>query len=283
VLDWIERARLLVWKTSLPNLVIGATAAALVCGGGAVLWLATGQADQLPLFFRSPGTLIIVALNLAGLGLSLLARRQFSRGEPMRLVWSVLALAAACSLTSGVFSQVDGENWRRARLILGGPVQTVLLALGLALALRIYRQSGIRSRPRIPDWLLMGVVAGFCGWEVSESLLRPPGSVLGFQQAASLVNDPLLSLLLIEAILIRRAALKMGRGLIARCWGAFTAGIFLTFVGDIAVWLSGHSPLPVPLTATTWYLWFLASGAYTLAPACQVEACRLAGGSLPDR
>jgi len=281
VLKAIERARLLVGKVSLPNVVVGATAAALVGGVVSVLWLATGQAEGLPLFFRYPGTLTVIALNLAGLVLSMVARRQFSRGEPMRLVWSVLAVAAACSLTSGVLSQVAGENWRRARLILGGPVQTVLLALGLALALGIYRQSGIRSRPRIPDWLLMVVVAGFCGWEIyDESLLQAPGSPLSFQQAVSLVNDPLLSLLLIEAILIRRSALKMGRGLIARCWGAFTAGIFLTFVGDIAVWISGHSPLPVPLTATTWYLWFLASGAYALAPACQVEACRRAGSSL---
>jgi hypothetical protein len=273
VLKAIERARLLVGKVSLPNVVVWATAAGLVGGVVSVAWLATGQAERLALFFRYPGTLTVIALNLAGLVLSMVARRQFSRGEPMRLVWSVLALAAACSLTSGVLSQVAGENWRRARLI---------LVLGLALALGIYRQSGIQSRPRIPDWLLMVVVAGFCGWEVyDESLLQAPGSPLSFQQAVSLVNDPLLSLLLIEAILIRRSALKMGRGLIARCWGAFTAGIFLTFVGDMAVWISGHSPLPVPLAATTWYLWFLASGAYALAPACQVEACRRAGGSLP--
>jgi hypothetical protein len=281
VLQAIERARLLVWKVSLPNVVIWATAAALAGGVVSVVWLATGQAEGLPLFIRYPGTLTVIALNLAGLGLSVAAQRQFSRGEPLRLVWSALALAAACNLTSGAFSQVAGESWRRARLILGGPLQTVLLVLGLALALRIYRRSGIRSRPRIPDWLLMGVVAGFGGWEIYESLLQAPGSPVSFQQAVSLVNDPLLSLLLIEAILIRRSALKMGRGLIARCWGAFTAGIFLTFVGDIAVWISGHSPLPVPLTATTWYLWFLASAAYALAPACQVEACRRAGGSLP--
>ena len=280
MLKAIERARLLVWKVSLPDVVVGVTAAALAGGVVSVLWLATGQAERLPLFIRYPGTLTVIALNLAGLGLSLVARRQFSRGEPMRPVWSVLALAAACSLTSGIFSQVDGENWRQARLILGGPLQSVLLVWGLALALWIYRQSGIRSRPRIADWLLMGVVAGFGGWEIYESLLQAPGRAVSFQRAVSLVNDPLLILLLIEAILLRRSALQMGRGLIARCWGAFTAGIFLTFVGDIAVWLSGHSPLPVPLTTTTWYLWFLASGAYALAPACQVEACRRAGGSL---
>lgn len=247
-----------------------------------VLWLAMGRAERLPLFIRYPGTLTVIALNLAGLGLSLVARRQFSRGEPLRLVWSVVALAAACNLTSGVLSQVGGGSWRQARLMLGGPVQTVLLVWGLSLALGIYRRSRIQGRPRIPDWLLMGVVAGFGGWEIYELLLRAPGSSVSFQQAVSLVNDPLLILLLIEAILLRRSALQMGRGLIARCWGAFTAGIFLTFVGDIAVWLSGHSPLPVPLTTTTWYLWFLASGAYALAPACQVEACRRASGSRPS-
>jgi len=284
VLEAIGRGRLLASRVALPSAVVWATGGAFLCGGASVIWLGTSRAEWLPLFFDYPGTFTVIALNLAGAVLSLLARGQFSRGEPLRLVWSVLTLAAACNLASGILSQMAGEGWLRGRLILGGPAQTVLLVLGLTLALRIYRRSGVQSRPGSWDWLLMGVAAGFSAWEICEPVLAARATPVSFQQAVNLVNDPLLSVLLIEAILIRRSALKMGRGLIARCWGAFTAAILLTFAGDVAVWLSGHSPVPVPLMATTWYLWFLASGAYALAPAYQVEACRRAsgpGGSQP--
>jgi hypothetical protein len=122
----------------------------------------------------------------------------------------------------------------------------------------------------------MGVAAGFTVWEIYDLLLGVPGAPVSFEQAVVLVNIPLLSLLLIEAVLVRRFSLRMGGGLIAQCWGAFTAAILVTFVGDVAVWLFAHGPVPVPLNATSWYVWFLASAAYALAPAYQVEACRRA-------
>lgn len=291
-------ARLLPSELSLPNAITWTTAAILVGGGASVVWLAADSTELFPLFFDYPGTLTILALNLAGFGLSIAARRQFSRGEPMHLVWTLLLVAAACNLAGGALTQVLGQNvrlnpfrsqpgwpgevWRRAGLILGGPVQTTLLLTGLAFALRIYRNAGIQARPRRPDWVLMGIATVFSAWEISDFVLHAPHAPVSFRQAINVTNDPLLSLLLIEAILIRRSALAMGRGLIARCWGAFTAGILLTFVGDIALWLSGESPIPLPLTATTWYLWFLVSGAYALAPAYQLEACRRASQSPPS-
>ena len=260
-------------RVSLPQVVIRATVAALVCGGGGVVWLAASHSQWLPLFFAVPGRLIVIALNLAGLGLSLAARRQFSRSEPLGVVWSLVALAAACHLAGGVLWQMEGAGWQRLRLVLAGPVQTLLLAAGLAVALRIYRRSGLQGRPRFADWLPMGVAAGFTVWAIYDLLLAGPAT---FEGAVVLVDIPLLGLLLIEAILVRRYSLRMGGGLIAQCWGAFTAAILVSFVGDVAVWLFAHSPVPVPLTATSWYVWFLASAAYALAPAYQVEACRRA-------
>jgi hypothetical protein len=257
-------------------LVVRATVAAFVCGGGGVVWLAANHSQWLPLFFAVPGRLIVIALNLAGLGLSVVARRQFSRSEPLGVVWSLVVLAAACHLAGGVLWQVEGEGWQRLRMVLAGPVQTVLLAAGLAVALRIYRRSGLQGRPRFADWLPMGVAAGFAMWAIYDFLLRVPATPVSFEGAVILVDIPLLSLLLIEAILVRRFSLRMGGGLIAQCWGAFTAAILVSFVGDVAVWLFAHSPVPVPLSATSWYVWFLASAFYALAPAYQVEACRRA-------
>jgi hypothetical protein len=239
--------------------------------------LAANPADWIPLFFEYPATLTVIALNVAGFGLSLAAVRQFSRGEPLRLAWSLIALAAAANLASGVLSQVSGDGWLRARLILGGPMQTVLLLAGLAPALGVYRRAGILGRLRGRDRVTIAIAAAFSVWEICDLVFQTSGFRAGFQQAVNLSNDPLLTLLLIEATLIRRSALKMGRGLIARCWGAFSAAILLTFLGDVGVWLAAHGPVPVPLAGTAWYLWFLASGAYALAPAYQLEACRRAG------
>ena len=263
-------------RVSLPQVVIRATVAAFVCGGGGVVWLAANHSPWLPLFFAVPGRLLVIALNLAGLGLSVMARRQFSRSEPLGVVWSLVVLAAACHLAGGVLWQVEGEGWQRLRMVLAGPVQTLLLVAGLAVALRIYRRSGLQGRPQLADWIPMGVAAGFTVWEIYDLLLGVPGAPVSFEQAVVLVNIPLLSLLLIEAVLVRRFSLRMGGGLIAQCWGAFTAAILVTFVGDVAVWLFAHGPVPVPLNATSWYVWFLASAAYALAPAYQVEACRRA-------
>jgi hypothetical protein len=161
-----------------------------------VVWLAANHSQWLPLFFAVPGRLIVIALNLAGLGLSVVARRQFSRSEPLGVVWSLVVLAAACHLAGGVLWQVEGEGWQRLRMVLAGPVQTVLLAAGLAVALRIYRRSGLQGRPRFADWLPMGVAAGFAMWAIYDFLLRVPATPVSFEGAVILVDIPLLSLLL---------------------------------------------------------------------------------------
>lgn len=122
--------------------------------------------------------------------------------------------------------------------------------------------------------LLLGVVAAYTVDFFATVVLAPyrgePAS--GAQRILSWTSDPLLCILLFQAILIRRSVANMGRGLIARCWLSFTAAIFATSVGDIGLWAWSRGYLPEFLQAASWYVWFVASAAYALGPAYQLQA-----------
>jgi hypothetical protein len=57
-------------------------------------------------------------------------------------------------------------------------------------------------------------------------------------------SDPLLSILLFQAILIRRSAVETGWGFLSKSWGAFAAGIFLASMGDTGIWATAENYLP---------------------------------------
>jgi hypothetical protein len=89
------------------------------------------------------------------------------------------------------------------------------------------------------------------------------------------LSDPFLSLLLIEAILVRRSVIRMGQGLVAKCWGMFVLAILITSAGDASIWAANHSLLSERVTALTWYIWFFAAAAFASAPAYQLAAIAL--------
>jgi len=89
------------------------------------------------------------------------------------------------------------------------------------------------------------------------------------------LSDPLLSLLLVEGILVRRSVIRMGQGLVAKCWGMFVLGIVITSAGDAAIWASSHGLLSESITALSWYMWFVAAAAFASAPAYQFAAISL--------
>jgi TRAP-type mannitol/chloroaromatic compound transport system permease small subunit len=93
------------------------------------------------------------------------------------------------------------------------------------------------------------------------------------------LSDPLLSLLLIEAILVRRSVIRMGQGLVAKCWGMFVLAIVVTSAGDAAIWASSHNLLSESITALSWYIWFVAAAAFASAPAYQLAAISLTRGT----
>jgi hypothetical protein len=78
--------------------------------------------------------------------------------------------------------------------------------------------------------------------------------------------NPLLWVLLAEALLLFRSVRKMGAGWVSKCYGAFSAGIFLILVGNVAIWATHWGYLPWPWSALGWYVWIPAAAAFALAP-----------------
>jgi hypothetical protein len=158
----------------------------------------------------------------------------------------------------------------------------LLLACGLFIVVRVYKRLGLLARLTVYDYGLLSIVVGYTLSfliEVSQAHLRLPGTVT-VTKVINWASDPLLGLLLLEAIFIRRSVANMGCGLIANCWSAFTAAIFLTSIGNMGLWATSHEYLTLPYSALTWGIWHFAMAAYALGPAYQVEALRRATSSL---
>jgi hypothetical protein len=282
--------------TSIPRSVLLATLIQMALGAGALIsWRVTGVLAIVVDFFHYEGALFFVLVSAVELWLSYYCWRQFSKGESIGAAWRWIVSASVAHFTGMVLSQILGiesylnplvyahvshnaallESIRQIGLILGGPVQMVLLARGLWLLLQVYRQSGLFSKLTRSDWFLIAVLTAYTvreTWQVAF-LLRA-GKTFTVSEAILWASNSLLILLLIEAICIRRSLLSMGWGLIARCWAAFAAAIALTALGDIGIWATWNGYLPWPWSSMGWYVWFLASGAYALGPAYQVQAFR---------
>jgi hypothetical protein len=100
--------------------------------------------------------------------------------------------------------------------------------------------------------------------------------------AAEILNfpaDPLLWVLLAQALRLFRSVERMGAGWISRCYGAFSVGIFLILVGDVMIWATVWGYLPWPWSALGWFVWIPAAVAFALAPLYQWEAMRNAESS----
>ena len=287
---------------SLPRLIVTVTAVLLAMGlGAAIAWRRTGNDAIISGFFHYPGALFLVGASAVQLWLSWLCWRQFSRGDLMCPAWFAIMLAGGAHSIGSICSQLLGvdsylnplmycdvpwvdsaaESLRQLGLLLGGPCQMTLLASGLALMLRTYRRAGLAPRLTAVDWLLVAALISYTvreAWQVVWFMQH--GKAPTSFEVISWASDPLLIVLLFEAVCIRRAVLSMGRGLIAKCWGAFAAAIALTALGDAGIWATWNRYLDWPVSAIGWYLWFLPAAAYALGPAYQVEAFRSVYGSV---
>jgi hypothetical protein len=230
--------------------------------------------------------------------LCLLVLRSFRPSDPLRPAWLLIALSAASRVACGLLVQVLGTAWllnplvwfgradsalldriRWSALVLGGPLQMALLAAGLLAALRVLGRFGFCARPRIAGWALAAgvllITLGRFG-ETAAALLagRQPDP----QEVVALAGCPVLCVLLLEALLLWRSSARMGHGLIAKCWGAFAIGIFLSGFGEVAFWALSRWNPAWPVAAFGWYVWFPAAAAFALAPAYHVAAVRRAAG-----
>jgi hypothetical protein len=124
------------------------------------------------------------------------------------------------------------------------------------------------------DYLLLVLVLGFTlrqGHQI-YFLVAEESKPLTLSAILTWFNDPLLSCLLVEAVLIRRAVVSMGWGLVSKSWGAYTVAIFLTSLAHMITWANRYGYIRWQLGAIAWYLWFVVTAAYALGPAYQLQA-----------
>ncbi len=143
--------------------------------------------------------------------------------------------------------------------------------------LRQYRQSGFLAGYKLIDWAVLIFTGGYVAREAIDVIARIiHRKALTPAELVDLPVDPLLWILLAEALLLFRSVRNMGSGWIGKCYGAFCAAIFLILVGDMALWAPSWGYLPWPWSALGWYVWMPAAAAFALAPTYQWEAMRSA-------
>ncbi|MGH9160475.1 MAG: hypothetical protein ACRD2X_10900 [Vicinamibacteraceae bacterium] len=254
-------------------------------------WWATGDPAWIQSYFHYLGALFFMACSALGAALSWLVCRHFSRGELLRPAWFLIFLSALCQLAGALTGHVLGgrslmnpvvflpaglsETLIPRALDVGrllNPLYMALLACGLFYVLRACRRNGVLGRLEPIDFTLIGIVCGYTvHFLVSSVLTSTPGGE-PVDVVLAWTSDPLLCVLLLEAILVHRSAANLGWGLIPRCWVAFTAAVLLTSLGDMGLWAWGEGHLPYALAVASWHIWFVASACFALGPAYQLQA-----------
>lgn len=282
---WIQAER-------IPRLVAQGTLLLLLLAlASFAAWWRTGDWRWMRAFFDYPGVLFFVGCSLLGLRLSYLCWRQFAPGDAMRPAWLLIVLFGLSQLTGGVIGHLlgsdsllnplhylsSGQDLIRAAASAGrlfSPISMLFLAAGLFRVVRICRKNGVLAGLKTFDFLLLGIVTVYTINYFSAVVLssQHPEGPVSATKIITWMSDPLLCVLLLQAILIRRSAANLGWGLIARCWVAFTAAIFFTSVGDIGLWASARGGLPFGLQAASWYVWYPATASFAVAPAYQLQA-----------
>jgi hypothetical protein len=278
----------------VPAAIFLATGFLLITGFAASLasWR-TGDIRWIRWFFSYPGTLFLVGCSVLQACLSFQCWARFSPGDLLRPAWLLISISAFGQLLGGAISQILGseshlnplrlvstparEDILRAATTYGplfSPLYMVFLVAGLFYVLKACQQNGILGRLRPVDILLLVIVIAYTVNFLATVVFGASHdkSTTTVHEILDWTSDPLLCILLFQAIFIRRSFANMGLGLIARCWLSFTAAIFATSLGDIGLWAWWKGYLPHALEIASWYVWFLASAAYALGPAYQLQA-----------
>lgn len=263
-----------------------------------LIWLLTGEPAWIRLYVLYPGPVFLTGLAALELTLGLTAWAYFAAGDPLRPAWLLASLAAASRLAGLLASQwLTSEpgllahrlwlstwdpqavlSFPRLGLTAGGQVAMAVLCCGLLVVIHAYRRHRLRAEPGPLEWTVVGGAALFPLLELRDaaSWLAGPVNTLAPFKILSLVAAPLSALSLYVALLLRRSSLNMHGGLIARCWGSYSLGIFATVCGYLGVWAITHGYLPWQARVLVALIWCVSAMAYALGPAYQVTAIRRA-------
>lgn len=280
-----------IWFLLAVHLAVGACAF--------TQYLLTRQYTAVTFYFALEGVPFFMLMTGVECSLAFRCALLFERDEPMRLAWLMIAMASLARFAGTTLRSmatlhffVPGFGWLDAHpigpfhgldqigLIVGSPLSMVLLAIGLGRVLGIQHRLRVIGSLTRGDQALLAIIGAFTISQIGVILpLFWQHPALGTMLMWP--SDPLLSLLLIQAVLIRRTVVRMGGGLVAQCWSMYVVGIVLTSVGDAGIWAISHSYLPDPLVVLSWYLWFVPAAAFASAPALQLSAMALAHQSAP--
>jgi len=260
-----------------------------------IYFVLTGSYDALVAVFNIPGSTFFILVTATEVYYAYRARGLFEPAEPMRATWTLILLSACCRLSGAAFTQTLTApiSWNllvtvkilqpeRPQLlhsigvVLSGPVAMALLAAGLMRVIVLKRRLGLLSRLTPLDGCFIAAILLFTGRQLMDiaGVLFGDHARLTVIQVILWFSDPLLALLLIEAVSIRRSVLNMGQGLVARCWGMMALGVAFTSAGDVILWAENWGYIPVVISPLGWFIWFFAVTAFASAPCYQVEAAR---------
>ncbi|HWD00116.1 MAG TPA: hypothetical protein VG456_25330 [Candidatus Sulfopaludibacter sp.] len=271
-------------------MILAAGAAALLASLLSLLvWRVTGDDRWVVYLFRFPGAFLLVGFAAIQLWYSWGCIGQFSAGQPIRRAWILISWSAAFNVAGTVCIQILSVGDSKIRDIghlLDGTCRYSLLAAGLWWAVRAYQQSGLLARLTLANRLLLGLLAVYIAWELQGVVAAiHRGKHLPLSQILNWPVDPLLCLLLAQALLLYRSNRQMGDGYIGRCWMAISAGIFLICMGDVSIWAAAYGYLPWPWSAVQWFVWLPAAAAFAVAPIFQLDAsyrARATRGPMPS-
>jgi hypothetical protein len=239
------------------------------------VWNAAGQVFSIQGTSDGTSALSVTAMAGVDLWLCLVVLRSFPAGAPLRTSWMLIALAAGARVAAGVLAQI--EQIRLAAPIAGGPVRLAFLAAAMLGVLRILRQFGFWARPSATDWAVSGIVCLFTLCRFAEAgAASLAGRPIGLEDWISLAGLPILCVLFLEAMLLRRAVLRMGNGLVTKGWLALVCGILLTGAGEVALWVIPRDSQTLPLGLFGALIRLPVAAAFALVPAYQVAAQRRA-------
>jgi hypothetical protein len=266
---------------TLPYLLICAT---VVHVSACVLLflLSFGPAGLQPFQLYTSTAGVVFLLAVSGTEFVLAARvvRRFDHGEPLHRAWLIILLAALCRFAAFLLMYLVARVHPPVRtlgLLLAGPIQLLVMGAGLFVVYRLYCRLGFRVSLRTSDFLALAGVGLYVVFTstVISLLAKADGQAITLLSFLGWITDPLLCIVLLEALLLRRMVMKMGGGLVERCWTSYSVAILLTAAGDLAFWLLGFR-VRGDAVALSWLVWYPAAAAYALGPAWQLEAIRYA-------